>query len=170
MLRKALTSDADNKTWKSLTQPTQQGMKTELLTLIKDEQNKQTAKMVCDTVSDVGAMLLEEQQWPELLPFMFQCVQSGDDTLLVMNWLQPGMTPGPHSHPFEQIAVIVQGTARFHIGDKTYDAGPGSMIRIPPDVEHWAEVIGDEPVMNLDVFNPIREDYMHLVEHQKWEF
>ena len=85
----------------------------------------------------------------------------GDDTLLVMNWLQPGMTPGPHSHPFEQIAVIVQGTARFHIGDKTYDAGPGSMIRIPPDVEHWAEVIGDEPVMNLDVFNPIREDYKH---------
>ena len=82
LLRKALTSDADNKTWKSLTQPTQQGMKTELLTLIKDEQNKQTAKMVCDTVSDVGAMLLEEQQWPELLPFMFQCVQSGDDTLL----------------------------------------------------------------------------------------
>lgn len=94
----------------------------------------------------------------------------GDDTLLVMNWLQPGMTPGPHSHPFEQIAVIVQGTARFHIGDKTYDAGPGSMIRIPPDVEHWAEVIGDEPVMNLDVFNPIREDYMHLVEHQNGNF
>ena len=41
------------------------------------------------------------------------------------------------------------------------------MIRIPPDVEHWAEVIGDEPVMNLDVFNPIREDYKHLVEHQR---
>ena len=38
--------------------------------------------MVCDTVSDVGAMLLEEQQWPELLPFMFTCVQSGDETLL----------------------------------------------------------------------------------------
>lgn len=94
----------------------------------------------------------------------------GKDTLLVMNWLQPGMTPGPHSHPFEQIAVIVQGTARFHIGDETYDAVPGSMIRIPPNVEHWAEVIGDEPVMNLDVFNPIREDYKHLVEHQKGNF
>jgi len=24
--------------------------------------------------------------------------------------------------------------------------------------------------MNLDVFNPIREDYNHLVEHQKGDF
>ena len=94
----------------------------------------------------------------------------GEDTLLVMNWMQPGMEPGPHSHPFEQIAVIVQGTVRFHVGDEVYDAGPGSMIRIPPDVEHWGEVIGDEPAMNLDVFNPIREDYKHLVEHQKGDF
>ena len=62
----------------------------------------------------------------------------------------------------------MQGTARFHIGDSTMPVG--SMIRIPPDVEHWAEVIGDEPVMNLDVFNPIREDYKHLVEHQKGNF
>ena len=61
----------------------------------------------------------------------------GEDTLLVMNWMQPGMEPGPHSHPFEQIAVIIQGTVRFHVGDEVYDAGPGSMIRIPPDVVHW---------------------------------
>ena len=94
----------------------------------------------------------------------------GEDTLLVMNWMQPGMEPGPHSHPFEQIAVIVQGTVRFHVGDEVYDAGPGSMIRIPPDVIHWGEVIGDEPAMNLDVFNPIREDYKHLVEHQAGDF
>ena len=94
----------------------------------------------------------------------------GEDTLLVMNWMEPGMEPGPHSHPFEQIAVIVQGTVRFHVGDEVYDAGPGSMIRIPPNVEHWGEVIGDEPAMNLDVFNPIRDDYRHLVDHQAGNF
>ncbi|QDZ25046.1 importin beta [Chloropicon primus] len=82
LLRKTLCSDVENKTWKSLTPQTQQGLKTELLELVKGETNRSTAKMVCDTVSDVGAMLLEEQQWPELLPFMFQCVQSGDETIL----------------------------------------------------------------------------------------
>lgn len=94
----------------------------------------------------------------------------GDDVLLVMNWLEPGMDVNPHSHPFEQVVYIVQGQARFHIGDEVFDAGPGSLIRIPPDVRHYAEVIGDEPVMNLDVFSPIREDYRHLVDYQEDDF
>ena len=32
---------------------------------------------VCDTVSELAAGITEEGGWPELLPFMFQCVQSG---------------------------------------------------------------------------------------------
>lgn len=94
----------------------------------------------------------------------------GDDVLLVMNWLEPGMDVNPHSHPFEQVVYIVQGRVIFHIGDDAVEGGPGSVIRIPPHVEHYAEPIGDEPVMNLDVFAPIRNDYRHLVEYQKAEF
>jgi len=94
----------------------------------------------------------------------------GDDVLLVMNWLQPGMAVNPHSHPFEQVVFIVQGRVRFHVGDEVMEGGPGSLIRIPPEVEHYAEPIGDEPVLNLDVFVPIREDYRHLVAHQAAEF
>ena len=30
--------------------------------------------------------------------------------------------------------------------------------------------IGDEPVLNLDVFSPIRDDYRHLVEYQQADF
>jgi quercetin dioxygenase-like cupin family protein len=95
---------------------------------------------------------------------------SGDNVLMVMNWLQPGMEVRPHSHPFEQLAYIVSGRMKFTVGDEVFDAGPGSMIRIPPDVEHCGEPIGDEPVLNLDVFSPIREDYRHLVEYQQSDF
>lgn len=94
----------------------------------------------------------------------------GDNVLMVMNWLEPGMEVRPHSHPFEQVVYIVQGRMRFHIGDEVVEAGPGSVLRIPPDVEHCGEPIGDEPVMNLDVFSPIREDYRHLVEYQHGDF
>jgi hypothetical protein len=24
---------------------------------------------------------------------------------------------------------------------------------------HWGEVVGDEPVLNLDIFTPVREEY-----------
>lgn len=94
----------------------------------------------------------------------------GDDVLLVMNWLEPGMDVNPHSHPFEQVAVIVSGQVRFHVGDEVFEAGPGTFIRIPPNVEHYGEPIGDEPALNLDVFAPIREDYKHLVDYQKGDF
>ncbi len=94
----------------------------------------------------------------------------GDDVLMVMNWLTPGMETNPHSHPFEQLAYIVSGRMKFVIGEDTFEAGPGSVIRIPPDVEHYGEPIGDEPVLNLDVFSPIRDDYRHLVEYQQPDF
>ena len=32
-------------------------------------------------------------------------------------------------------------------------------LHIPPNVEHWGEVVGDEPVLNLDIFTPLREEY-----------
>ena len=48
--------------------------------------------------------------------------------------------------------------------------GPFPAFQIPPDVEHCGEPLGVEPVMNLDVFSPIREDYLHLVEYQQAEF
>ena len=81
-----------------------------------------------------------------------RCGFRGEDVLLVMNWLEPGMDINPHSHPFEQVVCIVQGRVRFHVGDEVFEAGPGSFIRIPPDVEHYGEPIGDEPALNLDVF------------------
>ena len=37
--------------------------------------------------------------------------------------------------------------------------GPGGLLVVPPNVEHWGEVVGDEPVMNLDVFTPRRPEY-----------
>ena len=94
----------------------------------------------------------------------------GDDVLLVMNKIEPGMDINPHSHPFEQVVYIVEGRVRFHVGDEVVEAGPGSLIRIPPDVMHYAEPIGDEPALNLDVFAPIRDDYRHLVEYQETDF
>lgn len=94
----------------------------------------------------------------------------GEDVLLVMNWLEPGMDLNPHSHPFEQVVYIVKGQVRFHIGDETFDADAGSVIRIPPNVEHYGEPLGDEPALNLDVFAPIREDYKHLVDYQEPDF
>jgi hypothetical protein len=36
---------------------------------------------------------------------------------------------------------------------------PGGLLVIPSNVTHWGEVLGDEPVLNLDVFTPKRPEY-----------
>jgi quercetin dioxygenase-like cupin family protein len=69
------------------------------------------------------------------------------------------LVPRPHSHPHEQIAYIIEGRMMFYIGDEKHEVGPGGLVVIPGGVTHWGEVIGDEPVLNLDVFTPKRPEY-----------
>jgi quercetin dioxygenase-like cupin family protein len=84
---------------------------------------------------------------------------SGESATVTLHRLMPGHEAKPHSHPNEQIAYILSGTIRFFVGDTQQLVGPGGLLVIPPNVEHWGEVVGDEPVMNLDVFTPRRPEY-----------
>jgi quercetin dioxygenase-like cupin family protein len=70
----------------------------------------------------------------------------------------------PHSHDFDQIALITRGSAVYHIGEEANEVGPGSVMLIPAHVEHYIEPVGDETVENIDVFAPARDDYLHLLE------
>ncbi len=94
----------------------------------------------------------------------------GDGAIMVMNWLEPGMEKKPHSHPFEQLAYIMSGRVRFEIGDDVVEVGPGEVLRIPPDVVHCGEALGNEVAVNLDVFAPARKDYLHLTAYQEKDF
>jgi quercetin dioxygenase-like cupin family protein len=85
------------------------------------------------------------------------------DCLLVMNECEPGMDVRPHVHEFDQIAMIVAGRARYHVGDVANEMGPGSIVLIPAGVDHFIEPLGEEVVQNIDVFTPCREDLAHLL-------
>ncbi|QAA94222.1 cupin domain-containing protein [Pollutimonas thiosulfatoxidans] len=90
----------------------------------------------------------------------------GDNAICVWNWIEPGNEVNPHSHTFEQLVLILEGTANYHVGDKVYRCRPGSVLRVPSHTEHYIEVVGNETVLNLDIFAPVRDDYTHLTEYQ----
>lgn len=96
-----------------------------------------------------------------------RCGFGNEDVLLVMNTCAPGMDLNPHVHDFVQIAMIVKGRAIYQVGDVRNEMGPGSIVMIPPGVEHHIDPIGDEPVLNLDVFAPARTDLLHLLDWMK---
>ena len=84
---------------------------------------------------------------------------SGNGATLALHKLMPKHEPKPHRHEYEQLVYILAGRIRFHVGDESVVLGPGGLLQIPPNVMHWGEVVGDEPVLNLDVFTPVREEY-----------
>lgn len=84
---------------------------------------------------------------------------SGDGATLALHKLMPGHEPRPHSHPHEQLVYILAGTIRFHVAGEERLVSAGGLLAIPGGVEHWGEVVGDEPVLNLDIFTPRRPEY-----------
>ena len=84
---------------------------------------------------------------------------SGEGATVALNRLMPGHEPRPHSHPHEQIAYVLSGKIEFHVGDEVIPVSAGGLLVIPPNALHWGEVVGDEPVLNLDVFTPKRTEY-----------
>jgi len=87
-------------------------------------------------------------------------VFSGQNSMMVLNELMPSAKPVLHRHPHEQLSYIMAGTCRFTVGDEVLDMAAGDVVLIPPEVPHCLEVTGSRPVLNLDVFSPIRKEYL----------
>lgn len=100
-----------------------------------------------------------EMPWSPVRKGVERKAFSGNGATLALHKLMPGHAPNPHSHEYEQIVYILGGAAKFHLGEESCIVEAGGLIVIPPNVTHWAEVIGDEPVFNLDVFTPVRSEY-----------
>src|SRR6266487_3703873 len=66
-------------------------------------------------------------------------------------------TEGPPQHRHgrhDEGFYVVSGTARFTVGDRAYDAGPGTLVMVPPGAPHTFANPGDEPVVLLNTFTP----------------
>jgi quercetin dioxygenase-like cupin family protein len=83
---------------------------------------------------------------------------AGEKMMLSLVEFEPHAVVQPHSHPHEQMGLLLEGELTFVIGDERQVVRPGQMWRIPGGVVHSA-IAGSEPVKALDVFHPIREDY-----------
>ena len=83
---------------------------------------------------------------------------AGEKMMLSFVEFAPHAVVQPHSHPHEQMGLLLEGELTFVIGDETHVVRPGEMWRIPGGVVHSATAV-DRPVKALDVFYPLREDY-----------
>jgi quercetin dioxygenase-like cupin family protein len=83
--------------------------------------------------------------------------------MLIRHFFEKGWVGAKHSHPHEQLVYVVRGKIRVEIGgEPAFAVGAGESFVVKGDVEHQAWALEESEV--LDVFTPVREDYMELVK------
>jgi quercetin dioxygenase-like cupin family protein len=94
-----------------------------------------------------------------------QVLAHSDKLMLVRHLMEKGWVGTRHSHPHEQLVYIVRGHIYFHSGDKTFDARTGDSFVVPGGMGHQASALEESEV--LDIFTPVREDYVETTELKK---
>ena len=84
---------------------------------------------------------------------------AGEQMMLSLVKFEPGAVVELHQHEHEQCGILIAGKLTFTVGEVTRVLQPGEMWCIPGNVPHTC-FAGNEGVTALDIFSPIREDYL----------
>lgn len=95
----------------------------------------------------------------EQFPGVTLTTNAGEKIMLSVVQFKEGAEVPVHQHPHEQGGILVSGRLRFTIGERTEILEAGDQWIIPGNTPHTVVAI-DGPAMALDVFYPIREDYI----------
>lgn len=71
----------------------------------------------------------------------------------------PQVVTPAHDHPHEQITLVERGRVRFILGTEERIAEAGDVLHFPSGVWHGATML-DEEVVLIDIFTPLREDFL----------
>ena len=94
----------------------------------------------------------------ELLPGIHSRTFWGERMLLSLVDLAPHATIPPHSHPHEQLGIVVSGRMELTVDGETREVGPGDVYVVPGGVMHSVRM-GAEPCQVAETFAPAREEY-----------
>jgi quercetin dioxygenase-like cupin family protein len=83
---------------------------------------------------------------------------AADKMMISVVDLEPRSIVEEHSHPHEQVGMLLEGRATFYIGTEEKTLGPGDLYRIPGNIRHKVTVL-DQPTRAIDIFYPVREEY-----------
>lgn len=82
----------------------------------------------------------------------------GTGTMVARLLLKKGARVPRHNHANEQITYVLSGALRFVLDEGEVVVRAGEVLCIPPHAPHEAFAIED--TVDLDVFNPPREDWI----------
>lgn len=102
--------------------------------------------------------IINDRQTKSLMPGVSLRTFWGDKMLLAIAELEPQSVVLKHSHPHEQVGIVLEGELEFTIGSETRVIKPGNIFVIPSGIEHSAKV-GSDFTRTLEIFCPVRDEY-----------
>ncbi|MGH9404994.1 MAG: cupin domain-containing protein [Terriglobia bacterium] len=98
----------------------------------------------------------------ELNPWLGRQMIVGKDIMLARVLLKKGCVIPEHRHVNEQVSYVLEGAMKFWIGGREILVRAGEVLCIPSGIPHKAEAVED--TVDLDVFNPPREDWLNKTD------
>ena len=93
-----------------------------------------------------------------LAPGVTAKIASGEKMMFSLVTLAPHAVVPTHSHPHEQMGMMVSGTMEFTIEGEARVLSGSEMYLVPGGVPHAAKA-GPGGAVALDAFSPPREEY-----------
>jgi quercetin dioxygenase-like cupin family protein len=82
----------------------------------------------------------------------------GEGAMLNLVDLEPRAVVARHSHPHEQLGLILRGSMTLVVDGTNHPLEEMDAYALPGGLEHEG-IAGPEGALVLDVFRPVREDY-----------
>ena len=125
---------------------------------MKAETELDITRKICDTVGELGGPLLVDEKWPQLLPFLFECMQSGDDRLIegalliFAQLVTVCVTPLlPHLGSMHQMLQQLLGGAQANITTSVKVAAVRSVVSLLDSLESDQQRMQFQPLMQAIV-------------------
>jgi quercetin dioxygenase-like cupin family protein len=93
-----------------------------------------------------------------LAPGVTAKIASGEKLMFSLVTLAPNAVVPTHSHPHEQMGMMVSGTLEFTIAGETRVFSGNGMYLVPGGVPHAAKA-GPGGAVALEAFSPPREEF-----------
>lgn len=100
----------------------------------------------------------EKMEREVLNPHIWRKIITGEKAMVAQVFIAKGAEVPEHHHESEQITYILEGALEFLIEGRTVVVSAGQVLRIPSHVPHRAVALED--TLDLDIFSPIRQDWL----------
>jgi quercetin dioxygenase-like cupin family protein len=102
--------------------------------------------------------------WTELVPGANSRLVWGDGIMVSLITMSPWSVFPRHAHG-EQIMIVVDGYMDELIDGKLYRVKKGDVIKLPANTPHGGYIY-DVPCSAIDIFSPVRADYIEKTKKQ----